>query len=918
MVDAFTDARGRLEGRGLRARTRFWVATLMDVAGSAGAEWGDRLRGRSGPVPPRRPGSAVASPSLGTRAESALRELRLAGRALARTPLFTLGVVLILGLSLASATTLWSTVYHVALAPLGFDDEDRLVAVWTRVRRTTTDADFALSDGHLRELRDRSAALGSVSAVRTTGQSAVLESDDGLAERVGAVQVLPDFFRVLGVEAAVGRTFGPDDADGVLLSHAGWVTRYGRDPDVVGRTVRLDGRTRSIVGVLPERFHFPFGDGPPLFWRPASLDATNFSHHSLYAVARMRAGATPADAESEAHRIFAEVADRNAVEPSSRPGWLASVIPLRSDRVATDGSELTLLAGALGLVLLLGTANVTVLMLIRTVGRAREGALRTALGGSATQVAAPLLAELALLLLAAGILALALTGLGTRALRTQSVLDLPRIESVALSLPVLAGGLALATAAAGVVGIVVVWGLRRRSHRAILQAMASSIAGGRLPRSLRFPLLVAQAALSVLLLGGAALLGRTVLALTAVEPGFTTEAVLQAGLRLPTDPMWEPVPEVREVVYAERTLDREVLRVRPAILDLHAQLRERLESHPSIEATTLAKDAPLSGSYGGVVPVVPEWFEGEDGDMPGGRRWITFNVVAPDFLPFLGVELVRGRWLGPEDDREAAPVALVSEALARNLWPGRDALGARFRTYSLQSDPDGTVRNAPGWTTVVGIVRSLREWDLRQAEETYYVPLAQIYAPGTLVDRSSRGSGLRIFVRHDGDVEGAVGHLRQVVADLLPGTPLDEVTPLDALVARQYREPRFFLQILGVCGAVALVLAVGGVFAVVGYGVGHRSREIGIRRALGARPGGLFRLVALDTLAAVALGVGLGLLATWGSGRALESTLFQVRPWDPLSLAAAGALFTAFAAIAAWIPVRRAAASDLARTLRQD
>lgn len=304
--------------------------------------------------------------------------------------------------------------------------------------------------------------------------------------------------------------------------------------------------------------------------------------------------------------------------------------------------------------------------------------------------------------------------------------------------------------------------------------------------------------------------------------------------------------------------------------------------------------------------------------MPGGRRWISHNAVAPDFLPFLGVELVRGRWLTDEDDATAPRVALVSEDLARNLWPRGDALGSRFRSWSFVAETQDTVRQVPGWTTVVGIVRPLREWDIRTTEETVYTPLAQDYALGTLVAASGRGPVLRLFLRHRGEAGAVAEHVRGVVSRLLPGTPVDDLRTLDDVVASQLREPRFLVALFLAFGAVALVLALGGIAAVVGYGVSRRTQEIGLRMALGARSGRVFRLIAAETLSLVGLGVLLGLAATWAAGRTLDSLLFEVRPWDPLSLAVTAVLFTAMALLAAWFPARRATSIDPARTLRYE
>lgn len=914
LLQAFEDARRDHRDAGAAARLRFWLRSVADLLRQGlGERWG-RLTGRTGPVPPKRPGSGVDEASLGTRLELALKELRLAARSLARSPGFSLAFVAILGLSLAGATTLWGTIYHVSVAPLGFEDEDRLVRVWYRMRRASTNSDFALSDGMLVTLREEAQSFEDIGYVMGVGNTAVLEPTDGLPERVSRMRVSENFFQILGVEAAEGRTLGPGDEerDVVVLSHGAWERRFGASREVIGSTLRLGGQPHTVIGVLPEDFRWlDSPDEPAELWTTYALVPSRFSPFYFHSVARLRPGTTPAAAQAEVETIQQAIHEEHYQQITRMPDRLATVRPLKEDFLGPTEARIRVLMGALALIGLLGAGNVAMLLLIRAVGRARESAVRMALGGGGRRVAAPVVAELVLLLSTSAVVALGLSWLALTTVREYGAVGLVRGDAIGLSPSVLAGGLVAALLVCVLALGVVALGLRRWGGRAVLQAMADSVTGGRLPRSLRATLVVVQVAVSLVLVAGAGLLGRSFLELSTVDTGFEAGGVVSGDLSLPLEPFWEPVPEAEDPQDA-------ILRIRPELAELRRSLRERVAAHPAVEEVTLAKHAPLSGRYGGFTPFRPEWYDGPDGEMPGGRRWIGSNDADPDFLPSLGVELLEGRWLTWQDDADAPPVALISEALAESMWPDGDAVGSRYRSTTPRPGPEGRVERIMTWVTVVGVVENLREWELQTAGETVYRPLAQSYRTGALVHRSSRGSWLRVFVRYDGDPAAAVAHMRSVVSEVLPGVPLDDVRTLDDMVRDQLREPRFYVTVFGAFGLLALTLALGGIGAVIGYGVSRRRREIGLRMALGAWSGGVFRLVATETLLLTGIGVALGLTVAYFGGRLLESLLYGVPPQDVPTLVASAALFMLMALLAALVPIRRALEVDPARALRHE
>lgn len=461
-------------------RARFWLRTVADVVRHGLAERWGRMTGRSGPVPPRRPGSGVDRGSLGTRLEIAFKELRIAARSLTRQPGFAVAFVSILGLSLAGATTLWGTIYHVSIAPLGFQDEDRLVRVWYRTHRASTDEDFGLSDGLLETLRERSRTLAAVGYVMIAGTTTVLDREDAPPERVSRMRVSDDFFEILGAEAAAGRLFVVGDAQRhvVLLSHGTWQRRFGSSPDVLGRTLRLGGVPHTVVGVLPEGFRWlDSPDAPIEFWTAVPLLPSRFDPFYYFSVARLHGDATIESAQAEVEAIFERVHDVEYAHLRARPDRLATVRPLREDFLGPAGPRIRVLAVALALVGLLGASNVAMLLLIRAVGRARESAVRVALGGGARRVAAPILAELGILVAASVTVAFLLSWLALATVRRYGALGLVRADAIGVSSEVLAGGTVLAGLIAAAALAAVTVGLRRWGSRAVLQAMADSVTG---------------------------------------------------------------------------------------------------------------------------------------------------------------------------------------------------------------------------------------------------------------------------------------------------------------------------------------------------------------------------------------------------------------------------------------------------------
>lgn len=851
--------------------------------------------------------------SPGRAGQATLLEGRLAARSLRRRPWFSLAVAVILGAGVAGAATGWTAIRGALLAPLGYAEEDRLVGIYQKsvLPSGAIRERFALSDAMIVALRERVGGLEEVAYLNgATGAGIVLERNGLPAERVSYTRPSWNFFTLLGVQAIHGRVIEPRDRgrDVVLLSHRAWERYFGQDPGVIGRALRLGAASYEVVGVLPPAFRWLSFEDPVEFWIPQDLEESRVTPFFFQTVARLAPDATLPRVEAEASALFVPLMEPVSVRDLPSP--LATVVPVREDHLGKVGPQLQLLAGAMAFMFVLAVLNAGLLLLIRTAGRGRESGVRAALGAPWSRVAAPVVAEVGLLSLLGGVMGAAGAYLALTALSRFSPSGIPRIETLGFSVETLAVAVLLTLSASAVLTAGPLLALRRLKVRTALAGSATPVGEGLAPRSLRGSLVLAEVALTVLLLVGSGLMARTFVELQGAELGFDPGSLLQGRITLPVSPFFEEMEEGMASGGAP------VVRVTEALPALREELRERLLAHPQVQAVGVARDIPLSGRYGGVTPFIREGWE--DREMPPGQDWIAHNTVDPEFLPLLGAKLRAGRWLDEGDGPGAPPVALISQALADRFWPGENPVGQRFRDGGLvPSDGDGFVWEE-GWMTVVGVVRPLREWDLREAAETVYYPVAQKDMHGNVRARSGRAGRLAVIVSYSGGAGPVADHLRRTVAELLPGVPVDDLVPFGEVVDRWLREPRFYAGFVTAFGLLALILAAGGIAAVIGFGISQRTREIGLRMALGARASHILRMVTGETLVLVGAGAVLGV---WGSvllTRFLEELLYRVEPGDPATLAGVLAVFLGTALLTAWIPARQALRVDPAEALRAE
>jgi predicted permease len=842
------------QASGRLGRLRVWGSELWALlrAGVTSRRW-------SGPPSPRDAGARrVDRPGYSALAD----DLVHASRSLARSPASTAFVVLMLGGGLGAAITVYSAVRHTLLHPLPYDGADRLVRLWRTAGGGSlipATAEQVEQWGGQRDLVERT--------LRMAGTTKTL-TGRGEPEAIYAIHIPGDYFRTLGVEPTLGRSFaadevGDDASRSLLLGYGVWQRSFGADAAVLGTTVTLDGEPWIVVGVGPRDAPPPTGFPEDAgFWLPLtpSIEASS-------AIAILRPGVPIEALRARIDTLVARAAASAA--PSPFGGTATSATRMAGMRLR---SALTTLSAAVGLLLLITCLNVSILLVNRADRRRHETAVRMALGVGRVRLIRQLLIESLLLAGGAGVVGVTLAGAGLRAIRLLKPVDLVVLERVALDGPVLAFGLALTAATGLAFGLLPA--LQAGSHRA-LDAVGRGQRTGRGDggsRNARWGLVVAEVALSFVLLVGSALLVRTMLSLQRVDPGFEPEAVLVAHVSLPT---WS-FPDSAD---------------RGAAWDRIAGSASALGV---VESLTLASGIPpASGVYFGTLEVEGREVSAEESQQP-----FFGNAVGPEYFAVLGQRIVAGRGFTPEETRDGTPAYVLSESTARALWPD-DVAGAAVGRRMRLGDGE--------WQTVVGVV-------------------ADVVATGLTADRSRRQlyaplrrdvEAAHVVLRVAGDPRAVIPALVERLRAVAPDAPL-ELTDAKSMLGQSVSVQRFTSRLLALLAVLAAVLACAGLYGVVAHVVGRRTREVGIRMSLGARAGSIVWMMLSHGGIAVAVGVALGVLVSSASARIIESLLFEVDARDPISYLAAALVLGAAALLATWLPARRAARIDPVRAISRD
>ncbi len=801
-----------------------------------------------------------------------IQDLRHALRLLRRSPGFATVAILTLALGIGATTAIFSVVNGVVLRPLPYDDPDELYMVWEDKELRGGPATEWTGRATFRDWRERNRAFEGMAAVN--GWAPTLTGGDRPEALAGAL-VSSGYFSVLGLAPALGRGFLPEEeAPGagnvVVLSHELWQRRFGGDPTLPGGTLTLNGETHRVVGILRPGFRPPIVQAAEL-WAPLPLDPEmdDRGNYFLRVVGRLAPGVTPEAARADMQRVAASIA---AEHPVDYRDVGVTLEPLQEAIVGPVRTPLLVLLGAVGLILLIACANVANLLLARAAGREREVAVRSALGAGRRRLARQLLTESLVLATCGGLAGLALGAWGTELLVHMAPPGTPRLEAIGLH-PVVFLFAALSTLGTGVLfGLAPALGLSRRRASEVLREGGRGVEGGGRGR-LRSALVVTELALGVALLVGAGLLLRSFGELRSVDPGFRVQSVLSGRL-----------------VFPAAGYDRE------AITGFMDQLERRLEARAGVRGAGLVSVLPLSGS-------VSDISFGIEGRLPaeGEEPAADLRRATPGFFRAMGIPLIRGRTFDVRDREGAGSVAVISQGMMRAHFPGEDPVGRRIKVGNVR-DPESP------WFTVVGVVGSVRSRALdRDPEPEIYLSAAQYPA-----------RGMNVVLRGEREPEALAGTLRETVASLDPDMPLAGLAALEELFANAVAPQRFLSRLLGAFAGLGLVLGLVGIYGVMAYAVSRRTREIGVRIALGAAPRDVLGQVMRQGATLTAAGLGAGFLLALLASRALAGILYEVSPTDPLTLAAVPLLLGATALLACWIPARRATRVDPVEALRAE
>jgi predicted permease len=807
--------------------------------------------------------------------DTLFRDVRYSLRVLIKEPAFALLAVLTLALGIGATTAIFTVVDSVLLRPLSYKNANRLV-----VALHGPDATSPVSPADYLDYRRDARAFEGLAVAQAWG---VTLAGGDRPERVAALQVSADLLDVLGVPAFLGRTFVEgEDQPGrdqvVVLSHALWQRRFGGDRSIVGRSVTMDGRPYTVVGVMPAGFRFaPFWQTRAELWAPLSLVARRDDRggRSLRVFGRLRAGVTVAQAQQDMSAIAVRLEREH---PDTNTGLSITVRPLLDKVVSGIRGTLLALMAMVTFVLLIACANVASSMLARASGRQQEMAVRLALGASPWRVVRQLLTE-SLLLVSAGAgvgLAFAIWGV-TWLLALLPPGSLPRQQDVGFDLRVYAAA-TVATLVAGVVtGLVPALQIVRPSLVSAFQGGPRGATDSGDRKRLRSLLVAAEVALALVLLVGAGLMGRTMLALSAVDPGFRVDHLAVAEVSLAGTP--HAGPSARYAIYQ--------------------RISERLSALPGVTSVSAINHLPLAGDVWNLGYTI----EGRPAPEPG-RRWsAVYRVVEPGYFATAGLSMLAGRDFAATDREASIPVAIINKAMADHRWPGQDAVGQRLRL------PGPGDLQAP--ITIIGVVSNARQgdWTSASADEVY-VALAQRSTEFGL-------ASMTFVLRTSGDPGAIAVSVPAAVAELDRRVPVSGVTTMEQVVADALWRQLLTARLTGGFALVALMLAAIGIYAAVGYAVARRTREFGVRIALGGTPRQLQRLALSDGLRPVVFGAIVGVATAVAASRLAERLLFGVAALDLPSFAASVVSLLLVAAAAAWLPARRASRQDPMAALRQ-
>ena len=798
-----------------------------------------------------------------------IRQIRYTLRILRSAPGFTATAIVTVALGVGANTAVFSVVDAVLLRPLPYADPDRLVRLSEVPASRPTVAGYGVAPGSLEHYRLARSFEG------LAGYNRMSRSLTGSGEpvQVRGEEVTTNLFTVLGASAAIGRVFGPDEDDPgrrrvVILMDTFWRTKFGGDRAILGRGLTFNGEPYEVIGVMPPEFRLlsEHGSGYSIhFIVPAS------GGHALNLVGRLKPGVSIETARAEVGSLSDDLHRRG--RDIRRESFVARLAPLHEEIVRRVRPSLLVMLGAVGLVLVIACVNLANLLIVRAIGQGRETAIRMALGATRAQITIDLALRGLILGMFGGAAGL-LGGIWTRnLLASLAPVTMPRMDGIALNPRVLAVTFALAALTGIVAGLLPAVQLWRGDAAPALRASASTTSGVRSVARWRGVLMAAEIAAALTLAVGAALLVQSLMRLARVDLGFESQDVLLFTVNPP------------ETKYRDEA----------ARVALFAEIERRVAAMPGVASAAVANEFPLRGGGLNRVTILgPQALAGDT--APDGVRRAAFQAVSPGYFATLRIPLLHGRLLGAEDRTGAPPAAVVSETFARRFLAGRNPIGQRFR--DVQIGPD-----APP-LTIVGVVRDAR----RDGPHTDLTP--QVYLSAAQPETYQARTHLyEVAVRPAaGDPRRLLPALQQAVWSIDPLQPISNVIMLDEVIAGSTADRRFNMTLLTAVAMLAFGLAIVGVYGVVAHGAAQRTREIGIRIALGAGRRHVLALVVASGLRWALLGVAFGLAGAYAGTRFLATLLFGVTPTDLATFAGLAALMLGVAALASYVPARRAAA----------
>jgi putative ABC transport system permease protein len=812
-------------------------------------------------------------------------------RRLARAPLFTTLTLITLAVGMGATTLIFSVVNGVLLKPLPYPQPGRLIGVWFKARVINL-KDINLAPFLYFTIREQNKTLEDIGAY--SGDSLSV-TGVGEPQHVRGLDVTDGVLPILGVTPALGRFFtNHDDTAGapetVILSYAYWQKKFGGARSVIGRSMTVDGKSREIIGVLPRGFHFLNWEDAalvvPMQWDQSKTNLGNFSYEGL---ARLKPGVTMEQASTDLQRLI-PIAIRSFPPPEGYSRKLfeqadmrTSLHPLKQDVVGDVGNVLWVLMGSIVMVLVIACANVANLLLVRVEGRRQELAIRSALGAGWRRIAGDLLFESVMLTLVGSVAGLGLAFAGLRVLLAMAP-DLPRIHEIGIDFRVLLFALALAALTGLAIGLIPVFKFAGGHLNTELREGGRAQSQSRERHRARSALVVVQVALALVLLICSGLMIRTFRALEHVNPGFDHPESLQ------TFRIWVPDTQIPD-------------KDRDKLIHMDQDMMSKLAALPGVGSVALTSAVPMSGSSSNDLIFAADRTYRE-GEIPPIRRFIW---VSPGLFHALGTPLIAGRDFTWEDNYDKLPVAIVSENFAREYWGNaHNALGKRIRTGS-----------ADDWRQIVGVVHDVRVDGVeKKSPTTVYWPL-MMNNFDTQKERVQRGVAFVIRTRQAGS-QAFMNEVRQAIWSDDASLPLADPNTLGFYYKRSMARTSFTLVMLAIAGTMALLLGVVGIYGVISYSVTQRTREIGIRMALGAQRGEIMNMFVRDGMLLTGIGVVCGLVAAFAAMRLMHSLIFGVSPYDPLTYAAFALGIFVTAWVACVLPSRRAAAVDPMNALRAE